>query len=309
MYYEMAPLEGITTYIYRNAYAHCFGHIDTYYTPFIASKKMNSKELRDVLPEHNEGIEVIPQILANKVDVFLSIARKLSSFGYQTVNLNLGCPSGTVTARNRGSGFLSVPDELDAFLAEIFEKCPLDISIKTRIGVSDVSEWEHILEIYKKYPVKELIIHTRLQKEFYKGTPHMEAYQKAADMTDFLLCYNGDITSEASLQKLTDTIPDISHVMIGRGLIQDPGLVCRLKGLPAPDVSVYQEFFHEVLDGYCSIMSGDQPVLFKMKDIWTYFSRSFTNPDKYLKQIRKSRNINEYQIAVDRIFHEQKLNV
>lgn len=145
----LAPMEGITTYIYRNAYNRYFGGIDKYFTPFIASRKLNRRELNEILPEHNEAIEVVPQILTNRADEFLQIARKIAGYGYRTVNLNLGCPSGTVTTRKRGAGFLSVPDELDNFLYEIYEKSPIHISIKTRIGVESVDEWEHLLAIYK----------------------------------------------------------------------------------------------------------------------------------------------------------------
>ncbi len=176
----LAPMEGITTYIYRNAYAHYFGGIDKYFTPFIASKKMNRRELNEILPEHNEAIEVVPQILTNRADEFLQITKKIAEYGYQTVNLNLGCPSGTVTARKRGAGFLSVPDELDHFLYEIYDKSPIRISIKTRIGVDSVEEWEHLLALYQKYPVAELIIHARLQREQYRFTPHKEAFSAGA---------------------------------------------------------------------------------------------------------------------------------
>ncbi|MDE6844315.1 MAG: tRNA-dihydrouridine synthase family protein, partial [Lachnospiraceae bacterium] len=181
MMYYLAPMEGITTYIYRNAHARYFGGIDKYFTPFISDKNlaanknsvsdksMNSREIRDILPDHNAGIPLVPQVLTNHADRFLAVASKIASYGYDTVNLNLGCPSGTVTAKKRGSGFLSVPDELDAFLYEIYEKCPLKISIKTRLGVSDLSEWDRLLNIYAKYPIHELIIHTRLQQEFYTG--------------------------------------------------------------------------------------------------------------------------------------------
>ena len=175
----LAPMEGITTYIYRNALAKYYGGVDKYFTPFLANRNLNHKELKDVLPEHNPGLQLVPQILANRAEDFLEITKRLEEFGYGQVNLNLGCPSGTVVARKRGAGFLSVPDQLDNFLEEIFSKSPLPISIKTRIGTEQVEEWEKILSIYRKYPLAELIIHTRLQKEFYQGETHPEAYLRA----------------------------------------------------------------------------------------------------------------------------------
>lgn len=323
MQYALAPLEGITTYIYRNAHARYFGGIDSYYTPFLASKKMNTKEIREILPENNEAIHLIPQILANKAEDFLAIAGRIADYGYQMVNLNLGCPSGTVTAKKRGAGFLSVPEQLDSFLYEIYEKCPMQISIKTRLGVADLAEWESLLSIYAKYPVSELIIHTRLLQEFYQGATHPEAYCEAArylSSTGIPLCYNGDITSPAGLAALSQEIASqgasLDAVMIGRGIIRNPGLVSVLQDVaPSSTQPVTREitkerlkdFHNEILENYRQIMSGDLPVLFKMKDLWTYMSRSFTSPDHYLKKIRKANRISEYQIAVDALFREQSL--
>lgn len=361
MQYYLAPMEGITTYIYRNAHARYFGGIDKYFTPFISdknfipdknfvsdkntacntnsNKSINAREIRDLLPENNSGITIVPQILTNHAGRFLAVADKIASYGYDTVNLNLGCPSGTVTAKKRGAGFLSVPDKLDAFLYEIYEKCPLKISIKTRLGVSDLAEWDKLLDIYAKYPIHELIIHTRLQQEFYTGKTHPEAYAKAVvhlqtsgTAAQIPLCYNGDIVSVESIptssftgtnSKVTNS-PHIDRIMIGRGIIQNPALAVNLlrsypdiavcghnETIPPSDHAiskdVWRAFHDEILEGYIQIMSGDSPVLFKMKDLWTYMSHSFTNYEKYLKKIRKSNRIAEYISAVDRLFSEQEI--
>lgn len=304
-------MEGITTYIYRNAYNHYFGGIDKYFTPFIASKKMNQRELNEILPEHNEKIAVVPQILTNRADEFLQITKKIAEYGYQTVNLNLGCPSGTVTARKRGAGFLSVPGELDNFLYEIYDKSPLEISIKTRIGVESVEEWEHILAIYRKYPIAELIIHPRLQKELYKFTPHKEAFSAAvAALPDIPLCYNGDITSPKSYEELLTAIPATDCIMIGRGILRNPALTAQLKKNDATERYTKENlraFHDEIFAGYAAQMSGETPTLFKMKDLWTYLSESFAASDRYLKKIRKASGYTDYKIAVSNLFRECEL--
>lgn len=304
----LAPMEGITTYIYRNAYNRYFGGIDRYFTPFIASKKMNSREINEILPEHNEGMDVVPQILTNRAEEFLQIAEQIADFGYQTVNLNLGCPSGTVTARKRGAGFLGVPELLDEFLYTIFEKSPLKISIKTRIGVATEEEWNRILEIYRKYPIEELIIHPRLQQEQYQGKPHKCAYQKAQMMLQIPLCYNGDIHSSEDFAALVSEFPEISRVMLGRGILKDPYLVRRLRGDKdiVPDKSTLQAFHDKLFEDYTERMSGETPVLYKMKDLWTYLSQSFTNPEKYLKKIRKANTFADYKAAVGSLLREQE---
>nr|MCR5147756.1 tRNA-dihydrouridine synthase family protein [Eubacterium sp.] len=156
---SLAPMEGITTYVYRNAINRHFGGIDKFYTPFLTASHLKGRELRDTLPDNNEVETLIPQVLVNDSDLFITIAKQLEDLGYTEVNLNLGCPSGTVTSKGRGAGFLDHTDQLDRFLDEIFNYSPISISIKTRIGMEFISEWEDIADIYSKYPVKELIIH------------------------------------------------------------------------------------------------------------------------------------------------------
>lgn len=311
MKYYLAPMEGLTTYTFRSAWHKHYGGADKYFTPFIANRHMNSREKNDILPEHNTGMETVPQILTNRADVFLELAGELSAYGYKTVNLNLGCPSGTVVSRGRGAGFLGTPQELERFLDEIFEKCPLRISVKTRIGMKASSEWERLLGIYAKFPMEELIIHPRLQGEGYGGTPHLEAFAEAAEGLSVPLCYNGDIVSEASFQKLLSVFPAVDTVMIGRGILQNPGLLTQLKAEnccpddnTAAQLATLRAFHDEVLEGYLKIMSGDANTLYKMKDLWTFLSRSFEDADRYVKKIRKAARIAEYQIAVDGLLRE-----
>ena len=311
MYYDLAPMEGITTYIYRSTFEKYYGGSDRYYTPFLASMHLSSREKNEVLPEHNEGMTLIPQILSNRADEFLKITKTLQDFGYDTVNLNLGCPSGTVVSKHRGSGFLAVPDELDTFLAEIFDKCPLNISIKTRLGISDESEWDTILKIYEKYPIRELIIHTRLQKDFYKlpTRPHTFA---AARKLGIPLCYNGDITSPEAQQAALTADPHIDRFMLGRGIIGDPELIESLSGgTPARDKDRLQSFLTDICDRYLAEMSGgERNTLYKLKEIWVYLGALFTDADKYVKKIKKANRLAEYESAMLALFDncEMKAN-
>ena len=308
----MAPLEGITGYIYRNAYYKCYGDIDRYFAPFIMSKKLNQKEIRDILPENNQGMELVPQILTNRAEDFLAMAKAIHSYGYQVVNLNLGCPSPTVTSRNRGAGFLELTRELDRFLDEIFTACPMKISIKTRIGVEDEEEWQQLLKIYEKYPLEELIIHPRLKTDQYKpGTIHMEAFGMAAKKGCHSLCYNGDISSISDCEELLQQFPETDKIMLGRGILRKPWLPSEIKNGEKKNPQKYKEklreFHEELLNGYVDYMSGDKNTLYKMKELWAYLGTSFTNPEKYLKKIRKAQRVSEYKIWVGNLFREQEL--
>ena len=299
----MAPMEGITTYIYRSTFEKYYGGVHRYYTPFLASMHLSNREKNEVLPEHNAGMTLIPQILSNRADEFLEITKALREYGYDTVNLNLGCPSGTVVAKHRGSGFLAVPEELDAFLTEIFDKCPLKISIKTRLGICEEAEWEPILKIYEKYPLEELIIHTRLQKDFYKKPTHPHAF-RAAHRLGVPLCYNGDIDSTEAQAEVLAVDPKIERFMLGRGLIADPELIETLTtGTPSRDKDRLQSFLSDICDRYIKEMSGgDRNTLYKLKEIWVYLGDLFPGAEKYVKKIKKANRLTEYEAAMRALF-------
>ena len=311
MKFEMAPLEGITTYIYRNAHARYYGKMDKYYTPFLSlhkEKEFSSKELKEILPEHNEGLCVIPQVLTNSAEDFWEAAQKLKEMGYEEVNINFGCPSGTVTAKGKGAGMLADLEKIDAFLAKIFENPPVAVSVKTRLGMRDAQEWDALLEIYKKYPLKELIVHARVRQDFYGNCPNWEAFGKALSGSKFPICYNGDIFEESSYEKVRQTFPSLERVMLGRGLIADPALIGKLRGQQA--VSKEEEkarlraFHDELYAGYQEIQSGERNVLFRMKEFWVYMIQSFENAEKYGKKIRKANRCAEYEGVINELFRD-----
>ena len=314
---QMAPMEGITTYIYRNAHARHFGKMDKYYTPFLSlhkEKEFNHKERQEILPEHNEGLCVVPQVLTNSSEDFLCAAKKLKDLGYDEININIGCPSGTVTTKAKGAGMLEDPTRLDRFLAETFEKTPVDISIKTRLGMESAEEWENLLQIYNKYPIKELIIHARVRNDFYKNTPNWAAYAYAVENSTNPICYNGDIFSLEDYCKLKERFPDTENVMMGRGLLANPFLPKEIydKKDDATDYTIVgmnkeqclqlQAFHDELYDEYKKIMSGDQNVLFKMKEIWTYMIKLWPDAEKQQKAIRKAKKCSEYENTVRELF-------
>ena len=214
---SLAPLEGITTYIFRNALCRYYGGVDSFYTPFLTASHLKGRELRDVCPENNTGLNIIPQILTNDAELFFTIARQLQAIGYNEVNLNAGCPSGTVVSKGRGAGLLDEPSQLDRLLDEIFEKCKdlenMKISVKTRIGLDTLNQWEDILAVYNRYPLSQLIIHPRMREEFYKGKVHFDAFEEAVQMygmgsglekQNTVLCYNGDITDSSSFEDVIE---------------------------------------------------------------------------------------------------------
>ena len=312
MKYYYAPMEGITRYLHRNVYHSLFDNIDKYFTPFIVpnqNRKLSNKERRDLLPENNQGIYLVPQILTNSAEDYLAYEEILKSFGYDEININLGCPSKTVVSKDRGSGFLAKPEQLDHFLEEIFTYRTCRISVKTRIGKETEDEFPRLLEIYNKYPLEELIIHPRTQRDLYKNTPRMDVYAYAARNSVNPLCYNGDIFGPAAYRELVEQFPDTEAVMIGRGLLINPALIGLLKEGRMADKEVIRAYHDRMYDVYRQNMSGDRVILFKMKELWVYLNQLFTNSEKYAKRIRKSQKLCAYESAVNDLFADQEIKI
>lgn len=260
-----APMEGITGSIYRRAHHRIFGGVDRYYAPFIFTNpkgKISKKDLLEIAPEYNEGCRVVPQLLSNCAEDFIATAHTLKGLGYDEVNLNLGCPSSTVASKGRGSGFLGEKEALKAFLADIFEKTDMKISLKTRIGLNRADEFDDILDIYQAFPVEMLIVHPRIRMDYYSGKPDMEAFEKASARMSFPVCYNGDIFTAAAYRRVSEKYSDIRHWMIGRGLLSNPALCREIRGGDCASREELADYYHTMRDEYEVRLQGNKKVVF-----------------------------------------------
>lgn len=315
MKYYLAPMEGLTGYIYRNAYNACYHPMDKYFTPFLSPKAnsgLSFRELNDILPEHNRGLYLVPQILTNQAEDFMRTAMELREYGYTEVNLNLGCPSGTVVSKHKGAGFLEQTDRLDRLLDEVctrLEQIGMELSVKTRLGMTSPDEFPGLLEIYNRYPIKELILHPRIRTDYYKNTPNMPAFRVGFEGSRAPVCYNGDIFTVSDYETLCGDYPKLDRVMLGRGIISNPGLLDRIaagadSGGVGTGKETLRQFHQMVYEGYREIMSGDRNVLFKMKELWACMIQIFSDNGKYIKRIKKSQRLEEYEAAVAAVFRE-----
>ena len=298
--YYMAPLESVTTWIYRQAHAKIYGRLDKYFIPFLEpheKRDFKTRELQEILPEHNENIYVVPQILTNRSEGFIKLAKALKDWGYEEINLNLGCPSKTVVTKGKGSGFLAKPEELERFLTEIFDALSgeVKISVKTRIGKEDPEEFPALLELFNKYPMEELIIHPRVQKDGYGNVPRLELYELAEKQSVNPLCYNGNLYTREQIRNFAERFPGTERLMLGRGFLRDPGLLYN-EGKDSKDI--FEKFwaFHDlVYEGYQERNMGDRNVLFKMKELWSYQVYQFSEPERLFKTFKKVQDCNEYE--------------
>lgn len=306
MKFYFAPLEGITGYLYRNAYHDFFDcGIDKYFTPFLAVSQnglTRTRELADVNPAHNRKMNIVPQLLGNKGGEVGSYLYRLHEMGYEEINLNLGCPYQTVVSKKKGAGLLGDLKLLREFLDGVFADCPVAVSVKTRIGMEKAEEFEEILAVYNQYPLSELIVHPRVRADFYDHHPNLDVFDFALKESRAPICYNGDIFTLEDYKELVTRFPTVDRLMMGRGLLANPGLLSEiLTGEPMKKEEL-RRFHDRIYGDYRQIMSGDKNTLFKMKELWNYMQLMFEEKDRYIKKIRKAQSLGDYENAVDMLF-------
>ncbi len=297
-------MRGITTMHYRKAFIRHFQGLDIEMAPFIptvSAERINPKLLKDVLPENNSGLPLIPQLIGNKADDFVQMAIALHDLGYNEINWNLGCPHKPIRKKRRGSGLLPYPDSVDAILDQVCDRSPCRISVKVRLGVSDPSELMALIPVLNKYPLSEVVIHPRTAEQMYDGTVDLDAFEDAYHNIDLPVCYNGDINDLSFFRALQSRFPEIDRFMLGRGLLTNPFLCEVIKsGDPKIENAIERiaAFHSDVLASYEAILHGDHPVLGKMKEFWTYQSTHLSNGRNMFKKLKKTQRLSTYKAIV-----------
>lgn len=310
MLLSLAPMEGITGYVFRRVHAEIFGALDRYYTPFVSplpqvGAPLSKRYLRELDPANNQGLDVVPQLLTNDADRFVWTTQLLADMGYKEVNLNLGCPSGTVVAKEKGSGLLHNLPRLEALLVDVCERSPLPVSVKTRVGIAKDDEYDEIIELFCRCNIFELIIHPRVQKDFYSGSPRQELYGETLERAPFPVAYNGDIFTLSDFNTLVAAYPQTRHVMIGRGLLANPALAREIRGGAGLTREELKLFHDKLYESYTNDMGGN--AVFRMKEWWSYAEHAFADPSSIHRIMRKARRADEYEAAARKIFSTEKL--
>ena len=307
MKYYLAPMEGVTDSIYRSVCHRMFTPFDRYYTPFLtptADRLLTARQLRELDPARNAGMDVVPQLLANDPELFAWMAGVLKDMGFREVNLNLGCPSGTVAKKKKGSGLLGQRELLERLLDGIFEKTPLPVSVKTRLGIRSEEEFGPILELFNRYPIRELIVHPRVQKDQYAGPIRMDAFALAMAESRAPVCYNGDLWAPEAVDGIKARFPALDAVMLGRGAVANPGLIGYLKTGTWITPDQLRAFHDALYAEYREVMPGFKPTVFRMREYWSFWENLFEAPAKQLKRIRKATDFAAYEQAVRDLFAE-----
>ena len=300
MQHYSAPLEGLTDSIYRQTHHKYFGGVDVYYMAFLSPTmhhSLSAKEKRDLPPASSVPFRAIPQILTKSPEDFLWACHVCRDLGYEEVNLNAGCPSGTVVSKNKGAGMLRDPDDLHKFLDQIFSVSPLKISVKTRLGLEEPEEFPDILEVFNQFPLENLTIHPRVRKQFYKGKVFMDSFAWAVEHCNCPVIYNGDLCTQKQIQEIETTFPQLQGVMAGRGLIGNPAL---FTGTVPVRETLFQ-FHQELLESYRSAFGSDRNAMFRLKENWQYLLCLFEGAERLGKELRKTTSFDQYLQITHRI--------
>jgi tRNA-dihydrouridine synthase len=294
----LAPLQGYTDYAFRQAFCTLFEVPDLSFSPFIETHKPDHRAYRDVLPERNNGIRLIPQILGNNADEMHQVIEHLKELGYSEINWNLGCPYSMVAKKQMGAGLLPYPQQIDSILSELCKDTTFRLSVKMRLGLTDPEEWRPLAQVFNSYPLTEVIVHARTASQMYDGEVNETAFLEMKSQIVHPVCFNGSINTLDDFRSLSQRMPTVDRWMIGRGLISNPLLLDEVKTnskATQQDTKTAISRLHEQLIYQNSLrLSGESHLIHKVKPYWEYFTKSLPENRKGLKKIKKSSSLSAY---------------
>lgn len=307
-----APIQGLTDYHFRNTFNKFFDGVDYMFSPYLRVDKdmmLKNSKVRDIIPENNTDIKLVPQIMTNKPDEFIFLSKFLYDKGYEQINWNLGCPFPMLTKRELGSGLLPHYNKIEDVLTKVLPVISVKLSIKMRIGFENEDDIFKILPILDSFPLTEIIIHPRTAKQMYKGEINTKVFEECLTLTKHKIVYNGDINTLNDYTTLNDSFKTVNSWMLGRGMVANPFLAMQIKqndkDFPENKMERFREFHDALAYEYINSLSGASHQLNKMRVFWEYFSLSFSNSHKVYKRIKKATSINKYNAAVEQNCNEE----
>jgi tRNA-dihydrouridine synthase len=335
----LAPLHGVTNYVYRAAYFRHFSGFDAVYAPFILavrSSQAKPNHFKDLLKGQLESgtgkssVPLIPQLIGNDATAFCETARALAGLGYGEIDWNLGCPYPMVANKQRGSGLLPFPEKIGKILDAACALPGIRVSVKLRLGRSDPQDIVRLMPVLNAHPLSLVIIHPRLGTQMYKGTVDLDAFARAASLCAHPVVYNGDINTAAEFAALKTRFPNVAEWMIGRGALANPFLPEEIRASEAagriagvaetpiaagdPSVSGNPEtharvarlraWHRDLYASYRDVLCGPAHVLDKMKEVWWYLGAFFPQEGKALERITRVKTFADYESAVSILLGE-----
>ena len=310
---SLAPMQGFSDLIYRSTLSH-IGGVDVFYAPYIRVENgaVKAKSLVDIAPDANAGLTVVPQVLTNSADEFLLVADTVSQMGYTELNWNLGCPFPMVAKRRLGAGLLPYPETIDSILTTVEARCGIDLSVKMRLGYMSADEVWPVLDVLNQHKIKEITVHPRIGKQMYNGVADSSILPQIVEKSAHPVAYNGDITTTEQAHSLLEKNPNITHLMIGRGLLSNPFLANQIKGVE-PNAFIKRNqlmnFVGTIAERQLDRLQGAGHFIQKMTTYWEYWSQMFDDAHRAFKTVKKCRSVEEYTDKVQDIVLGWKLAI
>ena len=297
----LAPLQGLTDWIFRESFTQHIGQFDKTFTPFVrvqGGEFYRPSQCNDLLPAHNQFQKPVPQFLGNSIDSFKRFESLCLEQDYSEVNINMGCPFPMVTGKRFGAGILAHPAEVAQLLEGIFSDTTLKISVKCRLGQENVSEFKELIPIFNDVPLEEIIIHPRIGKQQYKGELDTVAFARYAPQLIHPVCYNGDMLTVADVERIHVLVPQVNRIMIGRGILQNPFLLAELRQQDlslAEKIKMLRNFHLSLIERSKQKYSGDLHLLKRFEELWSYYALGNEGGRKIYKQVKKCNTLAKYE--------------
>ncbi len=300
---HFAPVQGSTEDAYRRIHNKNVGGVDTYYTPFIRLEHggLRSKDLRDIRPEFNEGVNVVPQIIARDGAEFKTVLDAVLSFGYGRVDVNMGCPFTLQTRHGRGAGLLQSPDKVREISDIINTHADVQFSVKMRLGLESGEEWKNVLPILNDTSLVHVAVHPRVASQQYKGNVDMDGFRAFQEQSTNPVIYNGDLLTVEDIKRVESEFPGLAGIMIGRGLLARPSLAKEYEEggewTPQRRLALVRSMHAELLEHFRSVIPNEDQLLGKVRCFWEYMEPELGK--KAYKKIMKAGNLKNYVNAVN----------
>lgn len=303
---HFAPLQGYTDDIYRRIHHKLIGGVITYYTPFVRVEAgaIRSKDLRDISPENNTDVPVVPQIIFANRKEFDYLVNRMKALGYKHIDLNMGCPFPLQAKHGRGVGILSNQQAIDDIIEGIKETQDIIFSVKMRLGWDNTNDAYKVINKLNKINLQHITIHPRTGIQQYKGCTDMTAFSEICNISRNPIIYNGDILSVEDIERIEEQFKGkLTGIMIGRGLLGRPSLASeyvKSKEITTSEIISLLLDMHSALHGeYSRILNGDTQMIGKLKTFWEYCEPLLGR--KPYKKIMKSGNMKNYLSAVNEL--------
>jgi len=293
---HLAPLQGLTDVVFRQLFQKYYGGADYCYTPFIRIERgeIRQRDLREL--DADQLPNLVPQILPANAQEVVRLTEAIVDRGYKRVDINIGCPFPPIAAHGKGCVLFNYPDRIREILLAAQQLSEVEFSMKIRLGFTSCQQWEEVIDDINNTPLRHITVHARYGKQQYKGECDKEAFGQFLQACKHKVIYNGDLHTTADVENIEKQFPQIAGVMIGRGVLADMTLICKLRNAEIPTTDVFRQYHSELVAAHIGHMSGDKQVLGKMKPYWEYLYPEA--PKRMHKNIQKANKIDAYTSAV-----------